>query len=233
MARIIVDSMSYEEVFELFREDLTQLNHKIEAATKKMRKKYRNARNSERHYFTPIKYQSQRGFNYVLQFFDNGINVPREARLGFYYYTWYIQRKGVYAMMLSQLNRQVWHFTIYTPHFFDRYKERFLKDKTISTPDAIYTFFTRNPKSSTQGVPSEKYPNGYWAICNDGICLCNHLNGFTIEAKTFIDWSLLYKGQQDLAIKAKEFMLEKGFELNVPVEDFDDYMPEPENSENW
>ena len=132
-------------------------------------------------------------------------------------------------MMMSRMNGQYWHFTVYTPHFFDRYKERHLKDKSISTPDAVYQFFMRNLKSSAQTVTSEKYPNGYWNICNDGICLCNRLGGLSIEAKTFVDWSILYKDEQVKAIEAKEFMLEKGFELKVPVEDFDEYIPEAED----
>lgn len=230
MERIIVDSMTYSDVYQLFREDIPQLNHKIEEANKKIRKKYRNARNTERHYFTPIKYKSNRGFYYVLQFFDNGINVPKNERHGFYYYVMFVLKRGIYAMKPSQINRQFWHFTIYTPHFFDRYKERHLKNKNANTHDAIYQFLTENPKVSSRVVPSEKYPNDYWTFCNDGICLCNQLDNFTIEAKTFVDWDILFKDQQDLALEAKEFMLEKGFELNVPyeIEDFNEYVPESE-----
>ena len=97
---------------------------------------------------------------------------------------------------------------------------------SISKPDVIYRFIRGNLKMSSSGNPSEKYPNGIWVACSDGLCLCNHLNSINQEAKTFITYDMAGIDQKDFAFNAQQVLLKRGFDLKLPDEDFEEYISE-------
>ena len=229
--RVIVDSMTNEEIVELLGDDFSFLQHKINDNLKRYKQMVKNSVKKERVYYQPLNYKSARGFHYVLQFFKRADDEPEKDKLGMLCYVWFIKDHGTYAVFLSRLSLYGyarWRYTIYTPHFFDRYRERFLKDLSISKPDVIYRYMRGNLKMSSAGHPSEKYPNCVWMACSDGLVLCNHLNSFNQVAKTFITYEMAGVDQKDFALKSQKLMLERGFDIKLPEEDFDDYKMEDE-----
>ena len=156
-------------------------------------------------------------------FFNLDETVPGKNRLGCAYYAWFVKNRGMYAITLTQLNRSIYHNTIYHPHFFDRYRERFLKDKSMSKLDVIHTYLTNNTKSATGHIPSAKYPDDYWMVTKDGFCLCNMLGGTLIEAKTFITWDMAGIDQKEIAYIGKQNLLKQGFDISLPDEDFEEF----------
>jgi len=226
---VIVDSMTNDEIIELLRDDFVFLQHKIDENLRKYKQMVKNSVKKERVYYQPLNYKSAKGFHYMLQFFKRADDEPDKDKLGMIYYVWFIKNRGTYAVTLSRLSlygHAEWHYTIYTPHFFDRYRERFLKDMSISKPDVIYRFILGNLKMSTSGNPSEKYPNGIWVACSDGLCLCNHLNSINQEAKTFITYDMAGVDQKVFAYNAQQVLLKRGFDLRLPDEDFEEYIKE-------
>lgn len=223
---MIVDSMTYEDIMKLYWEDKALVNHKIEAGDKFYSRMLKNARLKNRLFYDPIKFTSRRGFNYVLMFFNLANDVPGKGRLGCNYYAWFVKNRGMYAITLSLVNRSSYRNTIYHPHFFDRYRERYLKDMSMSKQDVIHTYITNNPKSMTGDVPSEKHPDSYWMARNDGLCLCRKLSDTLIEAKTFITWDMAGYDQKEIAYKGHQFMLKRGFEVSLPDEDFEEFVKE-------
>ena len=223
---MIVDSMTYDEIIKLFEEqEKPVILRKIEKVGKDYRKISRNRRNTERVYFKPIRYESTRGFHVVINCYDEGINFPRHKRLGVFYYAWFRKKRGIHLLTYSRLENSIWHYSVYLPHFFDRYNERFLKDPTLSKPEIIDKYYFNNLKSATMRlrVESAKYPNDYWMACNNGLCLCNNPKGFFVEVKTFISWDMLGQDQQEFALEGKAHALKHGFDLDVPEEDFNSY----------
>ena len=99
---------------------------------------------------------------------------------------------------------------------------------SISKPDVIYRFIRGNLKMSSSGHPSEKYPNCIWVSCSDGLILCNHLNNINKVAKTFITYDMAGIDQKDFAFTAQQLMLERGIEIKLPDEDFEEYTKEEE-----
>lgn len=95
---------------------------------------------------------------------------------------------------------------------------------SIGKAEAFHRYIRGNLKVISSGHPSEKYPNGFWMVCHDGLCLCNHLNSLTIEVKTFITYDMAHVDEKDFAFNASQAMLDRGFELNLPDEDFDEYV---------
>ena len=215
--------MTYEEIIDLFKVDCAILLHKINENNKRFQKAVRESRTKGKRYFKPITFSGSRGFNYVLQFFDYGIDYPTKKRLGLYYYAWFRKNRGIYALSFTKLGGSVWHFTIYHPHFFDRYRDRFLKDPNLSKPEVIFKFVRNNQKKSATNIPSENYPDGYWMACTDGLCLCHNIHNLIIEAKTFITWDMAGVDQREIGIKSQELAIKAGFDLSIPVEDFEEY----------
>jgi hypothetical protein len=226
---VIVDSMTNDEIMELLRDDFVFLQHKIDENLKKYKQMVKSSVKKERVYYKPLNYKSAKGFHYMLQFFKRADDEPDKDKLGMIYYVWFVKSRGTYAVTLSRLSlygHAEWHYTIYTPHFLDRYRERFLKDMSISKSDVIYRFIRGNLKMSSTGHPSEKYPNGIWVACSDGLCLCNHLNNINQEAKTFITYEMAGVDQKDFAFNAHQVLLKRGFDLKLPDEDFEEYTKE-------
>lgn len=218
--------MTYDDILKLYWEDKKLVNHKIEAGNKFYSKMLKNARLKDRIYYEPIRFTSSRGINYVLLFFNLDETVPGKGRLGCAYYATFVKNRGMYAVTLTQLNRTQYHNTIYHPHFFDRYRERYLKDMTMSKPDVIHTYILNNPKSLTGHIPSAKYPNGYWMVRNDGLCLCKILKGTLIEAKTFITWDMAGVDQKKIAFEGRQNLLKQGFDIALPDENFEEFEKE-------
>lgn len=220
--QIIVDSMSFDEIFELFRQDLPLLNHKIEDANKAIQKKATVYRNTEQTYYNPISFSTSKGFSYVIQFFNRGISFERRHRIGVYYYVKYLHKGGMYTFMLSSANKQFEHLNLFTPHFFDRYRERFLKDLSLPKDEVIATYIRHNAKRAFRFVPSIKYPKCSYSQSADGLALCELRDNFLFIYKTFIPWDDLGPVKKQIALEGLEAVVKSGFELNLPEEIFDE-----------
>ena len=235
--KVIVDSMTMEEILQILAEDGKFLQHKIEENKKKYTRLIKNSTRKDRVYYNPVTYKSAAGFNYVIQFFKRAYDEKEKDKLGILYYIWFMKseetktgkKRGVYAVTVTRLslgNQWTWHFSVYKPHFMDRYKERCLNDKSIPRLEAFHRYFMNNQKVSSSGKPSKKYPKGYWMVCNDGLCLCNRLEGFSVEVATFVDYAEAGFQKKQFAYDAKQAMLDIGFELKLPEEDFDEFEEE-------
>lgn len=75
----------------------------------------------------------------------------------------YLRPEGKYAVALS-LDMNI--TTIYPPHFFKRYKERILKDESLSTEDIIRHYF-KNDWGFMGAVVNEKFESVYHCFEND------------------------------------------------------------------
>ena len=235
--KVIVDSMSMNEILQILSEDSKFLQHKIDENEKKYKRLVYPSRPKERVFYNPLTYKSARGFNYVIQFFLRAFDEKEKDKLGVLYYVWFIKseatktgkKRGVYAVTVSRLslgNEWTWHFTVYKPHFMDRYKERYLKDCSMPRLEAFHRFFLNNLKLSSSGRPSEKYPKGFWMVCKEGVCLCNRLEGVTVGVDTFVDYETAGFQKKQFAHDAKQAMLDIGFEMKLPEEDFNEFEEE-------
>lgn len=220
--QIVVDSMSMEEVFDLFRKDLPLLNHKIEESNKRIQKKATTFRNTERIYYRPITFTSSRGFSYVIQYFNRGIQFEQRNRIGCYYYVKYLHKGGIHMFMPSLANKEVMHFNFFIPHFFDRYRERKLKDLSLSKDEVIDTYIRNNAKRALKFVPSLKYPQCSYCQSDEGLALCELKDHDLIFLyKTFIPWEDLGPAKKQIALDGLEAVIKSGFELNLPEDIFD------------
>jgi hypothetical protein len=165
----IVDSMMPEDILTVYRQDIPFINHKIEEA-QKMYSKCFYANRSERYFFDPIEYGRKDGLNIVLQCLDKSNKYPSKERLGILSYMWFNYRGGISFLRIFWDQKFGFIYYFYTSHFVDRYRERFLKNPTISKTEAFNLFLRYNTKKAVKAVPCEKYPNNGWMITQDGLC---------------------------------------------------------------
>lgn len=222
---MILDSMTFDDVYQHFQLDKDLLNHKIEQGNKIFSRYTKGTQNTKRIYYKPTVFTSNRGLQYVIQFFCRAISEPEKERLGLYYYVTYVQKRGRFAFIYSLMNKKVWHLTLYTPHFFERYRKRFLNDPTISISDVVEQFFRNNQKKTgmKMTIPSKKHPNECWESCYDGLCLCENPSGVFVIAKTFIPWEMARIDQKQFAIEGQQAIIDMGFEQMLPEEHFEEY----------
>lgn len=90
-------------------------------------------------------------------------------------------------------------YTFYTSHFFDRYRERVLKDLTKPKDEVMMQFFKRNIYSVC-----EYFNNGYkdaersfFTVTNEGIALGVCIDSNKLLYKTFIDYDSLSRNKQE------------------------------------
>lgn len=90
-------------------------------------------------------------------------------------------------------------YTFYTSHFFDRYRERVLKDLTRHKDEVMMDYFKRNVYSAC-----EYFNNGYkdsnrsfFTITNEGVALGICIDTNKLLYKTFIDYDSLSRNKQE------------------------------------
>ena len=84
--KVIVDSMSMEEILQILAEDGKFLQHKIVENEKKYKRLIKDSRGKERVFYKPLTYKSAAGFNYVIQFFTRANDEIEKDKLGVIYY---------------------------------------------------------------------------------------------------------------------------------------------------
>ena len=218
---MIVDSMTYDEILDLHEKDRGIIARKMEEYVPKVRRWYKKTKPKERTYYPTIRFQSAKGFHYVMMIYYKGKGEDKEEPFGIHWYCWYVQKKGMYGIVQSMLGGMVSHKTIITPHFLDRYRERFLKDLSMDKADVLHHFIMNNSKQPSRNIESKKYPGCHYKICNDGLCLCHKLTGLDIEAKTFITWDMAGNDQKAIALEGKKLADILDFELNLPFDELD------------
>lgn len=83
---------------------------------------------------------------------------------------------------------------VFAPHFFSRYRQRFIKDSEITTQQVIERYFRRNLIISYKLRGSD---NTFIGTCNDGIVFGTYKDDFAV-IKTFISRDMQFDNQKTL-----------------------------------
>lgn len=109
----------------------------------------------------------------------------------------YLRKDGLHAVKINVFNTQ--EVTFYTPHFFDRYRERFLEKEYIidgwTKEDVMDDFFMNNVGEICQSQNNPKYPDGIFLTTDSGVILGVDLGDGLWEYRTFVTFDML-KGNQ-------------------------------------
>ena len=102
---------------------------------------------------------------------------------------------------------------VYTPHFFDRYQERFLKDSSLEKSKVMQEFFINNSTAHPVRIGNEKYPDFTFMSSKDGVQLGVTLPSGVLEVRTFLSQEQLKNDQIDIDKnnynELQKFLIEK------------------------
>lgn len=91
-------------------------------------------------------------------------------------------------------NKELNLLSVFTPHFFSRYRERFIMDNNITTKQVIEKFFKNNLLTTCKVRVQD---NTFMGTCKDGIAFGKYEKGIAI-IKTFISRDMQFDKQKVL-----------------------------------
>lgn len=217
----IVDSMNPSEILGIFSQDAVFINHKIEELTKAYKKRLYPI-TSDIKILGSCEFKRKDGLNIVLIFFDKGNSLPTKERLGLFEYMWFHYRGGISAIKLMPDKKFGFLKIFYTAHFLKRYRERKLKENTISLIDALKSHVINNTSKTLKYLPSEKYPNDGWMPTRDGLAFIEVKPDSFIIMKTFIAWDQLSNVKKEISHDLIVQAINSGAKFEMPEELIDD-----------
>ena len=209
---MVVDTMTFKEIWSEINKDRDGIiKHKLEDANKALRKKVLASSNNDKIIrLAPIHLKSRTtNLNHCLIVFCLGKNDFKKKGPIFILYSYIYWKFGIHAFMLGgnfdMLN-------VYTPHFFDRYRERNLAEPTWDIEKVMEIYFINNSVTynsaaiETGKAFNEKYPNSIFASTNEGVLLGTKHPDNIYEYKTFLSKNLLRVQQTDLNLTQDEII---------------------------
>ncbi len=209
---MIVPLMTVTEIHDEVFKDLSDLNNKVDACKKEFE---RVVLKSNHH---PIvksyKCLTKRKNIIIITFTARKRSERRKPIVGFYGI--YSKPEGRYAVALTIESKLI---TIYPPHFFKRYRERILKDDSISNEELINLYF-KNSWGFTAAVVNEQYESVYHsfesadadkvsfvAATSQGYCFGEKQGSVNI-IKTIISEEMLFDNQKKIFSELKQYFNE-------------------------
>ena len=153
--------------------------------------------------------------NYCICPFTYGWKDYKKNTLGMLTFAYFYKDYGQYVLCLRDAYPS--NYVVYTPHFFDRYQERFLQDPTLDRISVMTKYFRSNRANFINVVPDDKRGKTIYAVTMDGVCFADdNLNGNYIM-KTFVTYEMLFTNQVDIGEEGKEAILKnyEEFKNNV------------------
>ena len=200
MPKIILDTFTYDDIVRVIEEDHDFLMHKLRELAQKYRKAVIRQKPIGKKAYGPTIIKSNRGLTYriVLTYMDSHSYKAH----GFYHtiHAYYLKPEGLYLVACQRIAdggdaHELSHHAFYTPHFFDRFRERQNYPAEMSKLDLMNEFLTINHQNIVGQQNNDKYPNGIFVVYDNGVGLGTDLGNGVFEIKTYISFEML-RGEQ-------------------------------------
>lgn len=194
---MITPKMSYQEIAEVFKKEfLEEVQRGYDTCFGQIDKLARMARkhnsNEFRLYGSHTKKTKQMN-EFVVLYFSREKPHKGEPMIRRTVYMKYRLSDGIHiATAHPNFLDEV---TFYTPHFFDRYRERELRKLEMQKNDVINHFMAITAATSIENVRNPKYPNSVYATNEEGVLLGENLGNGLFEFRTFISFNMLGNDQ--------------------------------------
>ena len=196
--KVIVAAMTHQQIADEcqneWRDELYDKTMKILLSEKYRKFIMKEARSEKRIYFKSIEFVTKRKNSCVIQPFSKGWSLYKKRGLSYFVYLRYHRSDGLHAVVFSAV-KGISYYIFYTPHFFDRYKERELKDTSMPKIQAIHEFFKYNANVDFFSVEIPKYPDSMFGVSLYGVVLAVRVGRNLIEGRTYLPFEML-KGEQ-------------------------------------
>lgn len=222
---MITDSMTYQEIADAIRKDWESELYSCYVHCFGMRQKYgrfilKNVKPEEFRFLGRREKLTKNRNKYVFLFYTHGrTQYKHEGPLRSFRLE-YLRKDGIHAVKVNVFDTK--EVTFYTPHFFDRYRERFLEkhyDVDYWTKeDVMDDYFMYNAAEVSTPQHNPKYPEGIFVTTEDGVILGVDLGDGIWEYRTFISFEMLKGGQIDISNEEENMVnLIKALPKNMDV----------------
>lgn len=204
--RIITETFTYDDIIDVMMQDRAFVVHKLEDLNNKCERYIKKKKPKDPFNFKPVHFVSNRGLNYSITIHFHGIKDYKAYGPTYSIYAYQRKSDGYHAFFYASGEMKQTEFLIYTPHFFNRYRERQLKDMTVPMKDVMDTFFCNNSRTFKQDQNNERYPDGIIIESPEGIGLGLKYNtSDSIHViKTFISIEMLKGTQIEMSENARD-----------------------------
>lgn len=195
---MIVKAMSIKEIYDEIMKDYHELVDYAERKKKQYERPIKKSNIFPMH-FKPIEYRSSRNNKYYMIF--RAYKKKDWKDIHNTTICTYDNEDGLHAVMIYKTT-----IAIYPPHFFSRYRERYLLDRALSSKDVILHYFKDN------AVAYGEWSNDgdYLAMTTaDGVGVGQTFENAKIYLfKTFLGFDMLFPSQDKYRFEFYEFVEE-------------------------
>jgi len=188
---MIVPTMTSKELLMEIARDYSIVMNKAMYLTESLRRLA--IKSKEKYVHRVFDYKSKQKNNWLI-IVDYYVKEPT-----FLVVVYYVDKYGLNGIMVNGDQQTLTH---YTPHFLERYNERFLHEPNISKIELLKRYLSKNSVSYMKYVPdTDDMKNRFFARSREGVGLgyietmsgiLNTINHF----KTFIANDMIYENQQ-------------------------------------
>ena len=199
MAAIITDTFDYNDIVRVLDLDEAFVFHQIDALQSKYWRILIKTKPKGLKIFPPVMVSGNRGIDYMIFMLSRDWQTTKKQRLlDCMYFGVYRQSDGFHLVGFMHLDYNPMakaEKAFFTPHFFDRYRERIGLPLDMPKMEVMKDWIMKNYHLNSDAQGSEKYPDGIFCAYPSGVGLGRELPDGNSEMKTFITYDML-RGEQ-------------------------------------
>ncbi|MCR5696785.1 MAG: hypothetical protein K6G73_07410 [Marinilabiliaceae bacterium] len=204
--------MSYFDIIKVFEDDRPMLKHKTCDLAKKY---YHQLKVNKQQRIMCSEVNGNRGLNYFVIFCNDSLDDFRKNNPAYTTIAYYYSSKGLVAIdsrievakeILSGQQFSHKSYSIYEAHFFDRYRERILKNQQMQKLDVMKQFFKSHIMYMAEPQNDERYPDGIYVPINEGMGIGYRLRKDIVVMKTCVSNEQMHNEQKDIHTICEEIM---------------------------
>ena len=199
MPSIVTDTFDYNDIIRVLDFDERFVYHQMNDLQPKYWRILQKTKPQGLKIYEPVMVKGNRGIDYRIYMLSRDWAISKKQRmLDYMYFGLYRQSDGFHLVGFLYLDSNPMakaEKCFFTPHFFDRYRERTGLPSDISKMDVMKDWIMKNIHLNSDAQGSEKYPNGIFCAYPSGIALGRELPDGNSEMKTFITYEML-RGEQ-------------------------------------
>ena len=210
--KMIVDGMSWADIVEVAKSDTGPVLREVHARAPQYIAKIMSTTRRGPLVFRPFDIPRPSGITWAVRFSslskaDTKKNGPFFNLYGLFYY-----RGGLFVIFTYNLRAGAWgvsfQYAIFTPHFFERYRERYLQEPARPIDETISEFFKYNARSFESDYnPDRDGTQQYFCTFAQGVGIAKMEGGVEV-VKTFITREMLFSGQADTYARGLDYIRE-------------------------
>lgn len=226
MPSIITDTFDYNDLVKVLDRDEAFVHHQIDALQSKYWRLLIKSKPEGPKIFDPVMVKGNRGIDYMIFMLSRNWQTTKKQRmLDYMYFGIYRQSDGFHLVGFLYLDSDPLakpEKAFFTPHFFDRYKERTGLPSDMLKIEVMKDWILKNHHLNSDAQGNEKYPDGIFCTYPTGVALGRDLPDGNSEMRTFITYEML-RGKQveksEKQVRAAKEQEEEGFKTYREIVD--------------